>query len=609
VETKVVETATTMGTTSELISHRVALFYECRTENPGSLGALSDVAFEQVAAASGNLNWINPARLASDDQRSLLGGRIWQHEALTVSHDLHPAIRSIFTGPSKDDTAPTPCCYRLTDKARNLITGLYAPAAPGSPSTIPAKATRKRGFIINLGPKAASRIGMDSQSTLAVYLVEVTFLCFRTGVGIAVVEVEIDIPQNHPAPLAVLIEAAHLLSDERRLPLLTWKPAEAKTDTTDMAGAGPAVLPVTAAPGKAVTSKKDRFHLSDLLRPLIGDGGYQILGGRRIFSYTTAVTHSQVKPERCREIAFRLSRHYNYAYAPQLTGSGTEIIEPFTNVIHATSLEGAATIVTLPAEQQPDGSIPEFLTNWFDTAYRPAYLPIVIVAYHEHLALLDFAQSAAVDLDFDKLADTQIAALKRLCHRFLAFRLRYRPAQVSFITMHNEFSNGLRRALGSESLSQKAAQDAIEAEMRLSRHVAELEAMENEAAQERSERRRKELRAAERKREHRWAWHGTLVACLLAILAVLNFTEQMSETPATFIQKGFAWSALEASDRIKLIGLAVALICGIAGGYINWFRLQQGHGEDEVLEDAKRDQFVERPSKGRRTDEKAEKTR
>src|SRR6202012_5969039 len=98
---------------------------------------------------------------------------------------------------------------------------------------------------------------------------------------------------------------------------------------------------------------------------------------------------------------------------------------------------------------------------------------------------------------------------QQLCHRFLAFRLRYRPAQVSFITMHNEFSIGLRRALGSDPLSQKAGQDAIEAEMRLSRHLAEIETMETRLEQERSERRRRELRAIERKRERRWAWHGT----------------------------------------------------------------------------------------------------
>lgn len=144
--------------------------------------------------------------------------------------------------------------------------------------------------------------------------------------------------------------------------------------------------------------------------------------------------------------------------------------------------------------------------------------------------------------------------------------------------------------------------------MRLSRHVAELRATAEEAARLHGERHRKEVQAAERKRERRWAWHGTLVACLLAILAVLNFTEQMSETPAKFIRAGFAWSSLDAGDQIKLVGLAVALICGIVGGYINWFRLQQGAAEDEVLDEAKKDQFLERGTKERRHAKEAART-
>jgi hypothetical protein len=581
-----------------LAGHRVALFYECRWAagepgqderfvSPADLAPLAvkpgllSVTFDQVAGRSADLAWIDPQRLAAENQRSLSGAVIWQAQSLAISHDLHPAIRSILGSVTADGAlngdgaigATAPGCYRLTDRARTLFAGRYRAGAAQD-------AKRRDGFVLKLGPSAARRIGAGPDQALHVQLEDVAFLAFRTGIGIAVVEAVIEMPGDHAAATAVLIEATHLLSDERRPPLLSWAESQ---------------------------SKRGAFHISDLLNALLRDAGFDVAGGRRMFSYATAITRGEADRTQIREIAFRLSRHYNYTYAPQLAESGTRIIEPFINVVHAMSLEGAATLVTLPAAEAGDDAAgdaaPEFLSNWIATAYRHVYLPIVIVAYHEQLALLDLAQSTAIDLDFDRLQEKQVAALQRLCQRFLAFRLRYRPAVVSFITMHNEFSDKLRQALGIEVLSQKAAQDAIEADTCVTRFVAERDAAAAAIAAAASEKRRKELKAAETKRERRWAWHGTLVACLLAILAVLNFTEQMSETPASFVQSGFDWSALKPAEQIKLIGLLVAIICGIFGGYINWFRLRHTHSDDELLEEAKSDQAMERRGRGRRNAE------
>lgn len=568
------------GVTLGLASHRITLFYECRLGGAEIKAAVPTVTIRQAATGSEKLDWLDPQRLDPGAQRNLGDQKIWRYGPLTVSHDLHPATRSILATAvdSGADSASDPSaavkgkpgCFKLTDQARHLLSGGYRPAKTDAPKAD----APDQGLVLRLVPQMAQRIGLVTGSDLTVHLQEVMFFGFGTGIGLAVIEVEIVLPTEHAAPLTVLIEAAHLLSDERRSrpPLLTW---------ADNSG------------------KPARFHLSDLLRPLLQPAGYAVSGERRIFSYTTAVTTGG-DGEQCRDIALRLSRHYNYAYAPVAIASGTEITEPFVNVVHATSLEGAATLVTLPTDGQQDGSQPEFLTNWLAAAYRPAYLPIAIVAYHEHVALLDLAQSAAIELDFDALPEAQIAELRRLCHRFLAFRLRYRPAQVSFITMHNEFSNSLRRMLGIEPLSQKAAQDAVEAELRLSRHMAERDAALAEAERKHNERRRKEVKVIERKRERRWAWHGTLVACLLAVLAVLNFAEQMSETPVTFIRGGFDWSGLDVAQRIKLVGLFLAFLSGIAGGYINWFRLRQGDADDELLEEAKTDQAMERTAKARR---------
>ena len=116
---------------------------------------------------------------------------------------------------------------------------------------------------------------------------------FRTEIGIVAVELRLLANAGTTPSLPLLIEAAHLLCDERasRQPMLSW-----------------------------LNGDGARFRLSDLLASLLSAAKLEIESERRIYSYVSAVVDGALNTAMKREIAFRLSRHYNYVYDPDVQG-------------------------------------------------------------------------------------------------------------------------------------------------------------------------------------------------------------------------------------------------------------------------------------------------
>ena len=265
------------------------------------------------------------------------------------------------------------------------------------------------------------------------------------------------------------------------------------------------------------------------------------------------------------------------------------------------SLEGAATLVDRPTRTEE--ALPEFLSNWLSVAHRPAYLPMAIIAYHEHLALLELAQEAAIDIDFRKPSAREAKVLTELCQSFLSFRLRYRPAQISRLTLHNSFSDQLRVALGNDRLAQKATQDAAEAE----RVLVVLA--------------REKIEQSERRRERRWAWHGAFLSGLVALMAVLGLLEEVRQIASKLMGVGEAVSKvrivtesqmqpaastlwdrvtdLTLVDGIQIAGILLALALGVIGGAISWARLRHDEHSAHETEHEMNQQRLERKLKRR----------
>jgi hypothetical protein len=514
-------------------AHRVAFLIECRGATHNACARLTSITFGEIAPYSAALNWLDLARLDRDNPRSLRAGLIWEQAELPVSEDLHRSVRTILSArPGKDQTE-TPIVFQLGERGRNLLAGRYRAA--------PMEAGSRRGaagLVLTLGHAAARRLQLAPPARLGLRIAQVRFIPFRTDFAILLVEITLHREDHEPLTPEMLVEAVNLCADERRDPPLSW------TDSQERLA----------------------FHPTDILRPLFAAADIALTGPRRLYTYTTALIEGDLTASVHQEIGLRLSRHYNYSYMPEATG--TELYRPFAPVVHAMSIEGAASIVHLSPIPTEDtaagpGAPPEYLSSWIENAYSRTYLPVALIVLHEYSALLDLAQSVALEVDFRHFSEGQAQQLRQICDRFLALRLRYRPALVSNITMHNNFYDLFRQVLGLPALERKASQDAVEAELRLSRFAAERERRATEAL------------------HRRWAWHGALVAGALTFLVIMDMAKQIRE-----LMNGFTQQEEIPQLVVGIGGLVLALLLGAFGAISGWARLRHGTVESPETREA-----------------------
>ncbi|MBL8707382.1 MAG: hypothetical protein JNM30_21210 [Rhodospirillales bacterium] len=537
--------------------HRIALFYECRGVNPKTVAALAATDFWAARTALLEMQLCDPARLDATHPRSLGGRPLWAWQAGALSADLHAAARSALAGVE----GAAPRWYRLTDQARNLLAGRYR--GGGEEST--------GALRLALTPAALRRLGdrLGGATSLPIAVEDITFHGFRTGIGLVVVLVSLA-PGDGGVDADALVEAMPMLADDRRDPCLFF-------------GDG------TPAPDR-------RFQFGAVVDALLAGTGLALERRHRIHSYATLLFQDDLPEDEARDLAHRLSRHYSLAYTPPSDHDGTELLQPFANVLHAGNLEGAATIVTLGSGTT---AMPiEFLRDWLSTALRPSYLPIHLLAYHEHLALLDLAQAGAVEIDVDRFSDDELDRLRLLSARFLAFRLRYRIAQPSRITMHNQFYEALQRALGTQALSQKVGRDVAEVEFRLTQIMRDRQAKAEVAAAEAAEALRKLEEQRQKARRHTWSFYGPFAAACVAFVTMLNFSEKLKGLGIEF----FVWKQWLGKDgpsddhkfylSCVMAGLSV-VFAGIAYMFARTHEHNMSHVVSEAEEEAKKEIIFE----------------
>jgi len=490
--------------------HRIALVYECRDARGDAAAALAATRFQDARDGLLAIGLCAPARLDPGHQRSLGGRPLWVRQAGALSADLHPAVRSAFAGVEGTE----PAWLRLSDHGRNLLAGLYRADSNDAAS--------KDALRLALTPAAQRRLGdrLGGATAVPVAVEDVTYHAFRTGLALVVVLLKL-MPAQGGIDADVLTEAMPVLSDNRRDPSLFF-------------GDG--------------TPADARFQFGTVVGALLDAVGLTFERRHRVHSYATLVFADDLPPVEARDLAHRLSRHYSLAYAPPPDHAGTELLQPFANVLHAASLEGAATIVTMGGGGAATMPV-EFLRDWLATAFRPTYLPIHLLAYHEHLALLDLAQASAVDIDVDRFSDVEVGALRRLTTRFLAFRLRYRVAQPSRITMHNQFHEALRRALGMQALAEKVARDVTEVEFRLTQIMRDRDEKAQAALAEEARKRRELEEEQSRVRKRRWRFYAPIASLCVAFVTMLNFLEKAKAILAELLSDG---AKSDVAARIKL---------------------------------------------------------
>jgi hypothetical protein len=462
------------------------------------LAALTVATLANVDA--GRTGMVHDSRLATDAADSA----VFEAGVMMLSDDLLPAVVAAFDpGANALGRGRAAACMRLTARGRALFNGDWARPS-GDPRSIAGYGS-ERGLRLTIGDAAAARIappGSDASDVLLVRVDDLQFLHFASGIGFAVISLSVPYAASSDA----VLEALHDITAVRGRKTLSWA---------------------------CVNDRTRGFTLPDLLEPVLSAASCGLQGWNRLFTASylrLAALPEDGSPE---QLAWRLSRHYTSAYVPAEASAlvGTMVLRPFSDIVHAASLEGVSMVAG-----GEEGFVATGLLDRFETAY----FPLALLAYHEFVMLLGLSQDAAVADPTDGRASS--GALLALVDQFLAFRLRYRLPVVSGVTMHNQVYAGMRVALQLEHLDGKIGGDVAEAERQLRRRQVDAETLR--AAQEaaEAEARHVEAESAFRARERARAWPLGLFAGFLTFLTVYAAAKEVKVlTASMFDLKLWEW--------------------------------------------------------------------
>ena len=366
--------------------------------------------------------------LVSPDRAGTAKTAIFEWAQFPLGDDLQEAVCLALGAGMTDGTHRHSPCLTLTPAGRALVNGdTLRPR--GDPDTLQGF-RRGSGMHVALGQRARERLQTSYDDTREIHLSvdAMQILVLTSGLGLFTATLTVG---ARPPTLSLLQEAVHAISHARR-GALGWA---------------------------CIDGPQPGFSMHDLVGALLVAAGLKPRPANRLFTYIFAhlPLHTGIDLP---SAAWRLSRHYTSDYAalaePGQDG-GTVIIRPFAAVVHAASLEGLATLV---------GGEGEHATSSAGGTLEQRYVILALLAYHEHVLLLNLAQQAAGRVNVagppvKHAEDT--SELARLMARFLLFRRRFRIALASEVTMHNQAYEAFRRALRNDDLERKMREDVAEA--------------------------------------------------------------------------------------------------------------------------------------------------
>ena len=177
----------------------------------------------------------------------------------------------------------------------------------------------------------------------------------------------------------------------------------------------------------------------------------------RVYTYAYVRFAGPVASADADNIALQLARHYTSDYALKADAESVARVRDFDTVGHVITLEGAATVV---APDSNTSTLPPFLENFATATLHQHYIPIALLALHEHAFLIDKTTESSF---WPSLTHQTIERLKQLRHDLLSFRLAFRFSQVSLISMHNAMNRAFRQALNLDGMLRELSADVAEA--------------------------------------------------------------------------------------------------------------------------------------------------
>lgn len=351
---------------------------------------------------------------------------------MPVGQPMLAAIRELFSGRRPDLLR----CWQLSDRGLRLLNRGPERGA-GRPRRMLASPLRP-----SAGRRVASAVGATTIEAIEVRVDGLKLFGFRTGVGIAELVVRLRPLDDNGKRLGdgdeiaaeALIEGLRILSRQNEV---VW--------------IGAAASDATAAPTFSST-----FSLGGAVAALAGSSSDD---HPRIYSLTFARLRDPAEERALDDLASRLARRYSrdYKLAPGVSVGVT--VGAFESTRTTIAQEGAAILVAPPAGGAP---LVPALRDFGAGPFAGCYAPACLLAAHEHAFL---GRIGTLVGGWPKAREDRAVTRQRLVaarDRSLFFRLTFRFAEISAISMHNDAYRGFRAARGLEPMLQQLAGDMAE---------------------------------------------------------------------------------------------------------------------------------------------------
>lgn len=477
------------------------------------------------------------------DQNAALAGRhgasaVWKREKSSgTGHDFHNHIREVVGG-RREDLATR---WTLDEAASRFVA-----SADLYDQDVERGERIKKRMVLSFNEAAQKRLTDHAiaSSGLAVACRDITLTLFKTGHGFAVTTLELFRFDRTPITAMELLEAQIMIV---RFGTIAWK---AGTD-----GTGPSC----SAP----------FRLAELVQRLVVGDKAEALP-ERVTTFTYA-QFAEPLPTPERDLyAIHLARHYSSDYVTAAEIGGVAFVRDFETVRHAVSLEGAATVVGTP----PDAPHrPQFLRNFRTGTFHQHYVPVALLARHEHAFLVRRTSAAVLTQSEMRDARQTVRRLQELREACLIFRLCYRFSELSAVTMHNSLNRAFRQVLNLDQMTSELDSDVETFEA----HLRQL--------------RQAEERRREEEKHRRYYWVTVIGAGALTGLTMFSITKEflgifIHEAPPGAVAELVTILGREIPLPLvpKLAGLALGILTAIFGWTIAYLRgPKAGHAEHKTM--------------------------
>jgi hypothetical protein len=444
------------------------------------------------------------------DQIPALAGRyaqakIWKRSTSTdAGQDFHRHIREIVGG-TREDLATR---WMPDDTARQFLdqADLYEQRID------PTLRTSKRLTLL-LTDAANERLGRHGISCdgLLVRIRGINLTVFNTHHAFATTMLALSRSDSQPISALELLEAQILLA---RFGKLAWTDA----GTGDIVPCNP-------------------FLLSDLVHRLAHGEDRANHTAQRVTTYTYAQLAEPSATEARDLFALHLARHYTTDYVLSPDIKGVAFVADFETVRHAVALEGAATIVGATPERT---ELPAFLRDFRRLTFRRHYMPIALLARHEHAFLVERTSASVLSSEELDDEDKAVKRLESLRDSALRFRLSYRFSELSFVSMHNALNRAFRQVMQLDRMMERLSADVASVEM----HLRDLRDAEH--------------RRLELEKHRRYYWTSVIGGAALAGLTTYTIGKEIGE-----LVVAAATDLPNVEKHIELVPGFVAVILGL----------------------------------------------